>query len=74
MNIAFHSAKSGIISMQKAMDVTANNIANVQTNGYKPLRASFSDLFYTTQNPANRDTETGHGVKIDKTDMLFDAG
>lgn len=60
--------------MQKAMDVTANNIANVQTNGYKPLRASFSDLFYTTQNPANRDTETGHGVKIDKTDMLFDAG
>lgn len=74
MNTSFHTAKMGLISMQKAMDITANNIGNVETNGFKPLRASFSDLLYTAQNPENLDIETGHGARIAKTDLLFDVG
>ena len=31
---------------QKAMDVTANNLSNVNTNGYKSSRLSFRDILY----------------------------
>lgn len=74
MSIAFYTATSGLIGTQKAMDITANNIANVETNGFKPLRASFSDVIYTVRNEDEEDVEVGHGTKIDKTDLMFDAG
>lgn len=32
---------SGLQSFQRAQDVTANNIANVDTNGFKPQQANF---------------------------------
>lgn len=71
MTNGFYSASQGVLTMQSAMDITANNIANVSTDGFKPLRASFSDLIYTVRNKKNDDVETGHGVKIDKTDRIF---
>lgn len=74
MTIGFYSASSGVLNMQEAMDVTANNIANVSTNGFKPMRGSFSDLLYTVRNKDNEDVERGHGVKMAKTDLMFDAG
>ena len=37
MNIAFYSAATGMIAQQGGMNVTANNIANVNTVGYKEL-------------------------------------
>lgn len=75
MTVGFYTAASGVLNMQAAMDITANNVANVQTAGYKPLRASFSDLMYTVRRPReNPDAEIGHGVKIQKTDLMFDAG
>lgn len=74
MTIGFYSASSGVLNMQSAMDVTANNIANVSTHGFKPMRASFSDLIYTVRNKNNEDVERGHGVKLAKTDLMFDGG
>lgn len=59
--------------MQKALDVTSNNVANVNTVGFKSDRASFSDLIYTKKY-RTEDVETGHGVKIDKTDLMFEIG
>ncbi len=73
MTVGFYSAASGVKSMQNAIDVTSNNVANVNTEGYKTLRASFSDLIYTKK-ISNEEVETGHGVKIDKTDLMFDIG
>lgn len=71
MNIGFYAAKQGVMNMQKGMDITSNNIANVQTNGYKVLRGSFSDLIYTSRK-TNEKVDTGHGVKLDKTDLMWE--
>lgn len=74
MNIGFYSAKSGLISMQQGLDVVSNNISNVQTNGYKEIRATFSDLLYTSQKSQNPEAQTGHGVKLTKTDLMYEHG
>lgn len=47
MNIAFYNGVSGLVAYQQEMDLISNNVANVNTVGYKPSRASFSDLLYT---------------------------
>lgn len=39
---------SGLRNHQIRMDVVANNIANVNTTGYKMARVTFQDLFYQT--------------------------
>ena len=43
------SGVSGLQSHQVAMDVEANNIANVNTVGFKYSRANFSDLLAQTR-------------------------
>ena len=43
------TAATGMKAQQANMDVTANNIANVSTNGFKKARAEFEDLMYQTQ-------------------------
>ena len=70
-NVGLHSAASGVISYQTALDVTANNIANVNTYGFKSSRASFSELLYTERG-VNDEVHTGHGTRVDKTDLMFE--
>ena len=41
-------AKTGLESQQTAVDVISNNLANVNTNGFKRGRAVFQDLMYQT--------------------------
>lgn len=41
-------AKTGLDAQQTNMDVIANNLANVSTNGFKRQRAVFEDLIYQT--------------------------
>lgn len=41
-------AKTGLDAQQMNMDVIANNLANVSTNGFKRSRAVFEDLMYQT--------------------------
>lgn len=38
---AIGSGLSGMQAFQRALDVTANNVANVSTNGFRPQQASF---------------------------------
>ncbi|MDE7303110.1 MAG: flagellar hook-basal body complex protein, partial [Oscillospiraceae bacterium] len=71
-NIGYYTAASGVISYQYAMDVTANNLANVNTFGFKASRPSFADLIYTERNNDNTETQFGHGVRVQKTDMMFE--
>ncbi|MDR0946774.1 MAG: flagellar hook-basal body protein [Ruminococcus sp.] len=72
--IGSNSAKMGILTYQEAMDVTSNNIANVNTDGFKPFRASLADLIYTPRDPENEDVQRGHGVRLFKNDLLFTQG
>ncbi len=41
-------AKTGLDAQQTNMDVIANDLANVSTNGFKRQRAVFEDLLYQT--------------------------
>ncbi len=50
MSIAFYTGVSGMLASQSHMDVTSNNIANVNTVGYKTQEASFQNLLYTRMN------------------------
>jgi flagellar basal-body rod protein FlgG len=53
------TAASGMEAQQTKLDVTANNIANVSTNGFKKARAEFADLMYQTLRPAGAPTGNG---------------
>jgi len=53
------TAASGMEAQQTKLDVTAHNIANVSTNGFKKERAEFADLMYQTMRPAGASTGNG---------------
>lgn len=56
------SGVSGLKVHQTKMDVIGNNIANVNTVGFKSSRVSFTDVFYqTTQSATGPNAETGAG-------------
>ena len=74
MNIAFYSARTGMMAQQDGMNVTANNISNVNTVGYKALRPSFADCIYTEQRETEAEWDTGHGQYLNKTDFMWDQG
>jgi len=69
-----YTAAAGMTAQQTNIDVISNNIANVNTNGFKQDRAEFQDLMYqslnytagatsaTTNNPTGIDT--GLGVRV----------
>ena len=69
-----YTAAAGMTAQQQNIDVISNNIANVNTNGFKQDRAEFQDLVYqslnytagatsaTTTNPTGIDT--GLGVRV----------
>ena len=48
MNRALYAGLSATAAQQVRMDVTANNLANVNTIGYKGQRTTFEDAFYQT--------------------------
>ena len=72
---AFYNASAGTVWSQKGLDVTANNIANVSTDGYKAQNATFSDLLCTNMRGTEEtNLKSGHGSKVNKTDTLFEQG
>lgn len=48
MNPALRAAASGMLAQQTRTEVLANNLANVNTTGFKRSRAAFEDLLYQT--------------------------
>lgn len=59
---SLYSGVSGLRVHQTKMDVIGNNIANVNTVGFKASRATFSELFYQkTQAASGANAETGTG-------------
>jgi len=72
----FYSARAGLIAHQEHMSVLANNLANINTFGFKPMRTAFTDLMYQNLNRVRNENvaQTGHGVKINKTDIMMHQG
>jgi flagellar basal-body rod protein FlgG len=56
---ALSTAATGMEAQQTRLDVTANNIANTSTAGFKKSRAEFSDLMYQTQRAPGAATGAG---------------
>jgi len=56
------SGVSGLQNHQTRMDVIGNNIANVNTTGFKRNRVNFQDIFYQQLQGAARPTETLGGI------------
>jgi len=69
---AYYTATNGAVSNQNYLDVMSNNIANVQTDGYKKSKAEFSDLLYT--NIKGTETQVGSGSRLNKVDTIFSQG
>ncbi len=71
---ALWTAGTGMNVQQTNLDVISNNIANVNTNGYKKSRADFQDLMYQTLRLQGARTEGGGmiptGVQIGLGAML----
>ncbi|MCK6440007.1 MAG: flagellar basal-body rod protein FlgG [Planctomycetes bacterium] len=84
MSRALNTAASGMSAMQMYVDVTANNLANVQTTGFKRDRADFSDLIYQelrrsgtltpTQNRTPIGIQIGNGVQPTGVSKEFEMG
>ena len=51
MNLSLYSGATGMQAQQLNLNVISNNIANVNTTGYKKNKIEFQDLLY--QNPGN---------------------
>jgi flagellar basal-body rod protein FlgG len=56
------TASTGMIAQQMNIDTIANNLANVNTTGFKKSRVNFQDLLYETIKPAG--TQTANGTTI----------
>lgn len=78
------TAKTGLESQQVKLDVIANNLANVSTNGFKRSRAVFEDLLYQNlrqpgaqndvQNRLPSGMQVGTGVRPVATERLHTQG
>lgn len=66
---AYYTATNSAIGNQDYLDVMSNNIANVQTDGYKKSKAEFSELLYS--NIQGSDIKVGSGSKLEKVDVIF---
>ena len=74
------SGVSGLKSHQTRMDVIGNNIANINTIGFKSSRTTFSDMLSQMSRNASAATDTrggvnprqiGLGVNVESIDLLF---
>ncbi|SFC25065.1 flagellar hook protein FlgE [Pseudoalteromonas denitrificans] len=71
--MSFNIALSGLKASQKDLDVTANNIANVNTYGFKESRAEFADVFSSSIFSSSK-TQNGGGVVTQDVAQQFHQG
>ncbi|MEM1208933.1 MAG: flagellar basal-body rod protein FlgG [Planctomycetota bacterium] len=81
---ALHTAATGLSALGTELDVIANNLANINTDGFKSSRVNFEDLIYQTkaqpgvenaigdQRPMG--TQVGLGVRVSNTQTDFSQG
>jgi flagellar basal-body rod protein FlgG len=81
---ALFTSATGMMAQQFNMDVISNNLANVNTVGFKHARADFQDLLYQQLQPAGATVAQGSmsptglsvglGVRPAATETMFDEG
>ena len=81
---AFSTAATGMTGQQMMVDVIANNLANINTTGFKRSQINFQDLLYIKMKEAGTEVasginspggmEIGSGVRAASTIKVFTAG
>jgi flagellar basal-body rod protein FlgG len=81
---ALYSARTGMDGQQTQLDVIANNLANVNTGGFKKSRVQFEDLFYQSLREVGAQTvgggmvptgvQVGLGTRVTSVQKLFTQG
>jgi flagellar hook protein FlgE len=69
----FRIALSGLNASQASLNVTANNIANTETNGFKGSRTEFADLFAVSLQGTSNNA-SGNGVRVAAVTQQFAQG
>ena len=71
--MSFNIALTGLSAAQKDLDVTANNIANVNTTGFKESRAEFADVYASSVFSSGK-TKSGDGAQTAMVAQQFHQG
>jgi flagellar basal-body rod protein FlgG len=82
---SLYTTATGMRAQQTMVDMIANNIANVNTAGFKKSQASFEDLLYVTlqspglargagDNPVPIGTQIGSGTRLNGTTKVYSSG
>src|SRR5947209_8741002 len=83
MSNSIFTAVSGLRANQQSLDVVGNNLANLNTTGFKGQRVNFSDLLYQTFSPGSASSssfsgtnpiQVGLGVRPQSVDANFQQG
>jgi flagellar hook protein FlgE len=68
---AMYTGVSGLLANAEGINVIGNNLANVNTIGFKGSRMLFSDMLSTS---IGNNSQIGHGTQIQKVDNVFSQG
>jgi len=73
---SFATALSGLTAAQTMLQTISNNLANMNTDGYKDQTLTFGDIFAqaSTTNGSGDPIQTGNGVSVSGTDSNFGEG
>lgn len=84
MNLSLYSAATGMEAQQLNLNTIANNLANVNTPGFKRSKIEFQDLLYQRPRGAGADSgggnvvptgiEVGNGSRVAATAKVFTQG
>jgi flagellar hook protein FlgE len=73
---SFSIPLSGLTAAQQELQSVSNNLANMNTDGYKDQNLTFSDVYsqFGVTNGSGDPLQTGTGVKVSSTDTNFTEG
>src|SRR5688572_18701953 len=84
MNLSLYSAATGMEAQQLNLNTIANNLANVNTPGFKRSKIEFQDLLYQKPRASGSDSgggnivptgiEVGNGARVASTSKVFTQG
>jgi len=74
MTTSFYNGITGLKSFQNGIDIWGNNIANINTTGYKEQIPEFSTLFSDTLNSNPVHSDVGMGSKLSSTAINLQQG
>lgn len=75
MNASFYNGVEGIKTQNFGIDVTANNIANVNTPGFKYSDSEFKDIFYSVvTSQSSNPSQAGFGSAAAASRIVFEQG